>query len=179
MFLDKGINDMNSVITYPYKVNSYLRDIAKIPLYSEGNIPVAETEDDLASKSVPDENPMGVGLIPKSIEGATVKRKDSLEGDFDIITEDELEEAKYYAERRFTGYAPDHVYNGAYPSAGYVDEQSQNNYPRLLSPQFNQPSGSFVPQPTRAIPTAENWAYGKPLLRSVFQAPGNIISRMR
>ena len=165
-----------------------MRDVANVPLYSEMNVPIAETEDDVASKSVPDENPMGIGRVPKLIESATSKRRDSIEAEFDIITEEEVEEAKMRGSRRFEGCVPPRLYHGGYPSTGNVNySQVQPNYPRLLQPQFNQPAAIYHPPPPinayppQQPPSMLNWAFGKPIakhaIRSQRLLAGTVLSR--
>ena len=159
-------------------MNSYLKDIAKIPLYSENSIPYAETEDDLASKSVPDENPLGIGRISNSIvESATSKRKDSLEQEFDIISDEEVEEIKGELERK--SYHAPHAeiyYHNQYPGAGEnIDQHNQLLNGHLLYNNNFQAAGVYhAPQeaqsyPAQNQPSMINWAFGKPLVKRIIR----------
>ena len=90
------------------------------------------------SNGIPDETAVGVGRIPiSSIEKSITKRKDSIEWEFDIITDEEANEAKVCANNRFTGYAPENIYSSGYPGA--VNESMINQYPNYLSQSYPQP----------------------------------------
>ncbi|CAI2376631.1 unnamed protein product [Moneuplotes crassus] len=170
-------DDIQSNMKMAYKMNSYLKNIAKIPLYSENSIPYAETEDDLASKSVPDENPLGIGKVQKGIiPSATCKRKDSIEEEFDIISDNEIEEMKEEFDRRSSHAAPAEIYySNSYPGAEeadynrYSDQQPQyllnNGYPAGVY----HPPQPIPAYPHQTQPSTANWAFGQPVIKRVMR----------
>uniref|UniRef100_A0A7S3N9Y9 Uncharacterized protein n=1 Tax=Euplotes harpa TaxID=151035 RepID=A0A7S3N9Y9_9SPIT len=191
MELEKGLlkvirkagrkKDLDSVLQYPAKVNSYLRDVMNIGMYSEGDVPVAETEDDLASKSIPDENPRGIGRMPTVIESATCKRRDSFEDSFDIITDEEAREVREATLNRFTGYAPVNIYQGGYPGAGNeANVRPAPNFNMNFAPQYQQPVPVYVPPPPLAYQQHHqcnsnilNWGFGIKNIRRIANGPRN------
>ena len=165
-----------------YKLNSYLKDTAKIPLYSENNIPYAETEDDLASKSVPEENPLGIGRVSHFVESATAKRKDSIEAEFDIISDEEIEEIKEEIDRNSRRVPPAEIYDSnQYPGAGLHANHERNYNSQVMYNSYNQPAGLYTPlQPPQNIPqgnqpSTANWAFGKPLRKRIFKGSKQIM----
>ena len=141
-------------------------------------------------ESIPDENPMGLEDTRRVVDTATAKRKDSIEDEFDIITDEEIKEV---TNSRRTTYAPQ--LNYVYPGTQGVQIRPQTQvYPQTLQPQYNQPAPTYYPpsynsgynngynsaynQPAptyyppgynnnRAQPQVVNWAFGKPLMGRV------------
>lgn len=136
---------------------------------------------------------MGVDRLPTVVSTATAKRRDSVEDEFDIVTDDEVRDIM---NERYSNYIPKEApapvsapvpaypQNLVYPGTSglYTGPNVYSNaHPHYLPSQFHQPAPTYYPpgynNPYNQ-PQVVNWAFGKPMGKRVRRNQFGILSNI-